>query len=154
LKPEKTLKKTTAYLENLKRAKKINVVVGLTKEKASSLVYPSGRSVVEVGTFHELGTENIPQRSFLRVPFALKKNDIQKILVKLFNGVAESGKDVVIQMEKAGVFLQNISKSAFTNKGFGTWPDIKEQTKKQKGSSGILIDKGLLRNSITYEVRE
>ena len=154
MKPEQMLKKATAYLKNLEKAKRLSLVVGLPKETATSKVYPSGRTVLEIGTFHEFGADDIPQRSFLRVPFAVKKNDIKKIFLKLFKAIAEKGADAETQMEKAGVFIQNISKEAFENKGFGTWPDIKTGTKTAKGSSGVLIDTGILRGSISYEVRD
>lgn len=154
MKPADTLKKTTAFLANLKRAKKMSLVVGLPKETATSKVYPSGRTALEIGAFHEFGAGNNPVRSFLRVPFAVKNNDIKKIFLKLFKGIAEKGADAKTQMGRAGVFLQNISKESFENKGFGAWPDIKAGTKAAKGSSAILIDKGILRSSISYEVRE
>lgn len=154
MKPQDTLKKTIAYLENLKRAKKMSLVVGLPKETATSKVYPSGKTVLEIGTIHEFGAGNNPVRSFLRVPFAVKNNDIKKVFFKLFKEIAEKGADAKTQMEKAGVFIENISKESFSNKGFGSWVDIKPGTKAAKGSSAVLIDKGILRGSISSEVRE
>lgn len=154
MKPADTLKKTTAYLKNLERAKKMSLVVGLPKETATSKIYPSGRTVLEIGSFHEFGDGNNPVRSFLRVPFAVKNNDIKKIFLRLFKDIAEKGADAETQMGKAGVFLQNISKESFSNKGFGAWPDIKPGTKTAKGSSAVLIDKGILRGSVSFEVRE
>lgn len=151
--PEQTLKKTIAYLTNLEQAKKLSVVVGLPKGTATSKIYPSGRTVLEIGTFHEFGQGNNPQRSFLRVPFAIKNKEIQKILLKLFKGVAEKGADAKDQLGRAGIFFENIAKQSFENKGFGTWDDIKPGTKAAKGSSAILLDKGILKGSISSEVR-
>lgn len=153
MKPAGTLKLTTSYLKNLEKAKRLSVVVGLPQGTATSKVYTTGKTVLEVGAIHEFGGDTIPQRSFLRVPFAIKRKEIEKAFLKLFNAIAEKGAKAEIQMGKAGVLLQNISKEAFTSKGYGTWPDIKQSTKNAKGSSGVLIDKGLLRGSITYEVR-
>ena len=151
--PEDTLKKTTAFFKNLEKAKRLSVVVGLPKETASGKIYPAGIPVLDIGSIHEFGAGDNPQRSFLRVPFSVRKKEIAKVFRKLFNEVAEKGADAETQLEKAGVFLQNISKQAFENDGYGTWKDIKPATKKAKGSSAVLIDKGILRGSITYEVR-
>lgn len=154
MRPEDTLKKTEAYLANLEQAKKLVVAVGLPKGKATSAIYGGGMNVVEVGSVHEYGAGNVPQRSFLRVPFKVKADKIRKSLIILFRGIAEKGADAEGQLEKAGVVFQNISKEAFETMGFGTWKDIKQSTKTKKGSSATLVDTGTLRNSITYEVRK
>ena len=52
-----------------------------------------------------------------------------------------------------GTVAVNISKGAFTTRGYGEWPDITQATKDAKGSSQVLIDTGILRGSITYVVR-
>jgi hypothetical protein len=153
MKPEETLKKTIAYLKNLEKAKRMVVAVGLPKGKASSAIYDNGSTVIDVGASHEFGAGRNPVRSFLRVPFKLKKEVITKGLVVLFRNIIEKGSKAETQLEKAGVMLQNISKESFETKGFGTWQDIKPATKAAKGSTGILMDSGTLRNSITYEVR-
>lgn len=153
MKPQDTLKQTADYLKNLEKAKRLIVAVGLPKGKATSAIYGDGMTVVEVGATHEYGAGNNSVRSFLRVPFKVKKEQIRKNMVALFRGIAEKGEDATKQLEKAGVILQNISKEAFETKGFGTWKDIKPVTKRAKGSSGVLIDTGILRGSITYEVR-
>ena len=153
MKPEEMLKKTTKYRENLEKAKRLVLAVGLPKGQASNAIYGDGMTVVEIGAIHEYGAGNNPVRSFLRVPFKIKKDQIQKNMTTLFRAIAEQGADGVAQMEKAGVMLQNISKEAFETKGFGTWKDIKASTKRKKGSSATLIDTGILRGAITYEVR-
>ena len=151
--PKEMLKKTTEYLNNLEKAKRLSVAVGLPKGEATSKVYGDGVTVVAVGTKHEFGEDNNPVRSFLRIPFKIKEKDIEKFLTKLFRDVVEKGADAETQLAKAGVFLENISKESFETKGFGLWKDIKPATKRIKGSSAILIDKGILRGSITSEVR-
>jgi hypothetical protein len=150
--PQSYLKKTADYLANLEKAKRSHIAVGLPKGQATAQVYGDGQTVVDIGTYHEFGL-GVPRRSFLADPFKLKKVTINKYLLKLFKEVFENGADAEIQLEKAGVLLQNISKEAFETNGFGTWKDITEATKAAKGSSAILIDTGILRGSITYEVR-
>ena len=157
MKPEDTLKKVTDYLKNLEKAKRLHIAVGLPKGEATSKIYGNGNTVVDIGTIHEFGLGN-PKRSFLNTPFRINKEKITKNLALLFKQIVENGASAENQLEKAGVFLQNISKESFENKGFGTWPDITEATIKAKTVRGkrgdaILIDNGILRGSITYEVR-
>lgn len=149
--PEETLKLTTAYLKELEKAKRLSVAVGLPEGEATRAIYNGGPTVVEVGSYHEYG-EGVPVRSFLRVPFKIHKEKISNTLTKLFKQIAEGGKSAENQMELAGVVFQNISKESFETRGYGTWQDITEETKEAKKSSGILIDTGILRGSITYEV--
>ncbi|ELI8238935.1 TPA: hypothetical protein ACPZHP_001389 [Yersinia enterocolitica] len=96
---------------------------------------------------------NIPERSFLRAPFTLKKAEINQAIE---NGVAAVGAgkmDAIKALNLIGVVARNISVKAFETAGYGTWPDIKAATKKAKKSSAPLIDTGALRGAVTWEVR-
>ncbi|EKN5088552.1 hypothetical protein ACROQ8_004682 [Yersinia enterocolitica] len=95
----------------------------------------------------------IPERSFLRAPFTLKKSEINQAIERGVAAVGSGKMDADKALNLIGVVARNISVKAFETAGYGTWPDIKEATKKAKGSSGILIDKGELRGVITWEVR-
>ena len=95
----------------------------------------------------------IPRRSFLRTPFNSKKDDLEKATVKQFQDVFERGKSAEQALGLIGTVAVNISKGAFTSRGYGEWPDITAGTKKAKGSGQTMIDTGTLRNSITYVVR-
>lgn len=97
---------------------------------------------------------DIPRRSFLRVPFATKKAEIADMLLKTFKAASEGKMTAEIALGRVGAFATNISKGAFTSRGYGQWPDIKASTKKRKGSSQPMIDTGTLRNSVTYVVRD
>jgi phage gpG-like protein len=151
--PKEMLNITKSMASSIYKAKKLVVAVGLPKGEATSKVYGDGTTVVTVAYWHEYGKGNNPQRSFLRVPFKAKEAAISNALVKSFKVVFEEGGDAETQLEKVGILLQNISKQAFRNNGFGTWPALKPSTIKSKGSSKPLIDTGILRGSITYEVR-
>lgn len=150
MKPEDVIKKTTAYLNNLEKSKRLKVKVGLPQETASGKAYGDGISVLQVGIWHEYGTKDIPMRSFIRAPFVEKREDVNKYISSQFNNVFEDGTDAEIALGRIGVKGTNICKEAFKTKGFGKWSALKPATIKDKGSSGILIDTGLLRNSITW----
>ena len=150
--PEQMLKNTTAYLKNLEKAKRGYVAVGLPAEEVGGTVYDDGQTVAQVGAQHEYGA-GVPRRSFLRTPFTAKQDDLTAAIAKQFEDVFQRGKKAEQALGLIGTVAVNISKGAFTTRGYGEWPDITDDTKDAKGSSQVLIDTGTLRNSITYVVR-
>lgn len=156
--PQETLALCERQLAAMEQAKRSVVKVGLPAgETATSKAYlsdgqKSAPTVLEVGIWHEYGTQFVPIRSFLRGPFELKKSEIARALEVQFNLVLEKGMPLDMGLGRVGLTAVNISKGAFRTKGYGVWPDIKQSTKNAKGSSGILIDTGLLRNSITWVI--
>jgi phage gpG-like protein len=151
--PEQMLKNTTAFYAEIEKAKKMHVAVGLPVEKVGGKVYGDGMSIIRIGAIHEFGYGPIPRRSFLRVPFATKKAEIADALVKEFKAVSEGKRTATQALGRVGIVAENISRGAFTTRGYGEWPDIKAATKKRKGSSKVMIDTGILRGSITSVVR-
>jgi len=150
--PEQMLENTTAYLKNLEKAKHGYVAVGLPAEEVGGTVYDDGQTVAQVGAQHEFGA-GVPRRSFLRTPFSAKKDELETAIAKQFADVFQRGKKTEQALGLIGTVAVNISKGAFTTRGYGEWPDISAATKEDKGSSQVLIDTGTLRNSITYVVR-
>ena len=146
------LKNTGAYLKNLEKAKRGHVAVGLPAEEVGGTVYDDGQTVAQVGAQHEFGA-GVPRRSFLRTPFSAKKDELETAIAKQFADVFQRGKKTEQALGLIGTVAVNISKGAFTTRGYGEWPDISAATKEDKGSSQVLIDTGTLRNSITYVVR-
>ncbi len=146
--PEQTLKAMTKQLTSMKSLVKKEVAVGVLASKATGRIYKSGSTVIQVAASHEYN-----DRSFLRMPQELKKKELDSFINKQMIKVL--GGDITVEkgLGLVGIFAVNISQDAFDSGGFGMWPDIKEETKKRKGSSAILIDKGILRNSVSWEVR-
>lgn len=108
-----------------------------------------------VGLIHEFGSNQIPRRSFLRVPIA---DNLQK---KLDSSGAFT-EDVLLEviregsvspwLEKAAVLGETIVHEAFDTGGFGLWPPWK--TPGYSNNTGqLLVDTQQLRNSITSEVK-
>ena len=142
------LKSLQKYAQTINDVKSKAVYVGLPKEKATKK-YQDGVSIIEIGAIHEYGFGNIPQRSFLRVPFAENKKAIDDFIQKRFK---MSGKDIspMQALEQIGVFAEGISKESFVK---NNWVANSPFTIARKGSSKPLIDTGNLRNSITSVVR-
>jgi len=153
LTPEQMLAKTTAYAKNIAKARRGYVAVGLPTEKVGGKVYGDGMTVIKVGAIHEYGAGNNPRRSFLRLPFTAKRDELTRAIAQQFEDVFQRGKSAEQALGLIGVTATNISKDAFTTRGYGQWPDIQQATKDAKGSSQVLIDAGTLRNSVTYVVR-
>ena len=147
------LKDLEKYAKTIDDVKNKAVYVGLPKEKATKK-YKEGESVIEVGATHEYGVGNIPQRSFLRVPFAENKKEIDEFIQKRFK---MSGKEIapIKALEQIGVFTEGISKESFVKNNWKELSNARKQQKIVNGKSGNtpLIDTGNLRNSITSVVR-
>ncbi len=152
LSPEQMARHTKDMAAKVAQAKRSNVAVGLPKEKIGGQVYGDGLTVIQVGAAHEYGA-GVPRRSFLRVPLQMQADKMDKVIVQQFRAAFETGQSIDQTLGIIGVQAVNIVKGAFTSRGYGTWPDISERTKAEKGSSQALIDTGTLRNSITYVVR-
>jgi hypothetical protein len=153
LTPQEMLNHTRKMADNIAKARRGSVAVGLPAEKVGGKVYGDGMAVIDVGAIHEYGAGNNPRRSFLRLPFTAKRDILTEAIAKQFKAVFEQGQDAGKALGLIGVTATNISKEAFVTRGYGQWPDIKQSTKNAKGSSQVLIDKGILRGSITYVVR-
>lgn len=157
------LKSLQKYAQTIDDVKNKAVFVGLPKEKATK-TYEDGMSVIRIGAIHEYGIGNNTERSFLRVPFAENKKEIDAFIQKRFE---MSGKEIspIKALEQIGVFAEGISKRSFVKNNWkanapitidGGWmrsASGKLFKVKGKGSSKPLIDTGVLRNSITSTVR-
>jgi len=75
--------------------------------------------------------------------------DMNKI-PELLNALPKEKEQI---LRKAGVFLEGAIKQKITQ-GDPSWPPLKPETIKRKGSSKPLIDTGKLRASITHKVED
>lgn len=107
--------------------------------------YPNGEYVASVGFWNEYGTINIPARPFFRNAIAKNK---QK-WIGAFQNFAKKAQDCESAMEMLGEIASGDIKDSITS--LNTPPNAPSTIKKKK-SSNPLIDTGLLRNSISYEV--
>lgn len=156
LTPAQMLAYTTSMAEQLAKMKKRAVFVGLPAENVGGKVYGDGMTILQIGAIHEYGAlqQGIPERSFLRVPFRTKANEINKGIAKQFERVASGKIDTEKGLGLIGALAVNISKGAFTSLGYGMWKPDTAETIRRKGSSQTLIDTGVLRSSISAVVRD
>lgn len=116
-----------------------------TFEADGALTPGAALTVAEVGAFHEFGTRNIPQRSFIRAWFdgAIQEN---KALVQSQLALVVAGRLPLEQaLERVALKCEADVKRRMRNR---IPPPLKPETIKRKGSSVPLIDTGQLRAAI------
>jgi hypothetical protein len=109
----------------------------------------------ELGLIHEFGSadRNIPPRSFLRMPLAVKSKEI---LSDAFKGAPELLKEGNVRMilARLGIACKKWIQTAFATRGFGAWLPDNLATVLRKGSNSPLIDTAQLRRSIASQVAD
>lgn len=138
------------YTNELKRIKeRINnkrVLVGLP---AGTGNYDDGTPIVIIGAIHEFGSADglIPERSFLRVPLQQNQDNIKRAFKALTGEVLRGEITTLNMLNQIGARAVGYCQEAIED---GIPPANAESTVKNKGSSTPLIDKGILKDSITH----
>lgn len=110
-------------------------------------------TLVEIATIHEFGTEHVPERSFIRSTFLVKKVDeLAAMQVKLARAIVMDGMDPMKALNILGAWGAAQVKNTITEDDVP--PPLAASTIARKGSTKPLVDTGLLKNSISYEVVE
>ncbi len=107
----------------------------------------------ELGLVHELGSveRNIPRRSFLRMPLALKTKEILTEAMVGAVALMVQG-NVKAVLKRLGISCEKWIGVAFATRGFGSWAPDRAETARRKGSNQPLIDTAQLRRSIASQV--
>lgn len=156
LNPDQTKRLMDRYLQQMERAKSAVVKVGLPSDKVGGKVYDDGSTIMEVGASHEYGTDHMPVRSFLRMPFDLKRREINAFIRQQFNAVLEDERSADDALEMIGIHASNISRAAFRTNGYGQWHPLSpatQEAKQEAGKTTPLVWTGLLRGAITWSVK-
>jgi len=134
-----------------------SVIVGITAEAGGDIHKnadgtPGGLTTVEIGAVHEFGSElaGIPERSFIRAGFD-DNVAANRVLTKRLALLVITGR---MSIRKALKILGLAMKTQIVRRiDKGIEPALKPATIARKGSSKPLIDKGQLKQSITFEVQ-
>jgi phage gpG-like protein len=113
----------------------------------------SPMTLVEIAAVHEFGSRDgrIPERSFLRSTFLIRRvNALAAMQTKLAKAIVTDGMDPSKALAILGAWGAAEVKNTFTE--IDIPPPLAESTIARKGSSRPLVDTGLLKNSISYEV--
>jgi hypothetical protein len=147
------------------------VRVGILGSKATKEHKGSDLPNADIGTFHEFGTKNMPQRSFLMMPIGEKLNfnademkDMRKFLFKqLF--IKKAPQEFYKGLLSKALEIVN---NAFATGGFGEWKPLSDITYARRSKKlpqrvtkrsltywfnhPILTDTGQLRRSISGKI--
>ncbi len=140
------------YIETKKAAADINnrrVTIGIhgkDDNRASALTN------VLIGTIHEYGAGNNPERSFLRKTIDNHASEYAAYALELSGKVLDRKMDSERALGLLGEKVKADVIRTFNQNEIR--PDISEARKKQKGSSTVLIDTAALKQSIDYVVRK
>ncbi len=116
----------------------------------SAPAYPDGTSQAEVAFWNEFGTENIPERSFIRSTADEKRGNYTRTMKGEALKIMAGKSTVKVSLEKVGLLAQGHVRKKIKNLKS---PPNAPATIKAKGSSNPLIDTGLMLQSINYEVK-
>ena len=142
-------KKFKAEMEQA--AKKPHAVVGVWGEKASETHANSVVPNILIATVHEFGTDQIPERSYIRNTVDLKGKEIESTMAKQVDLISLGKATTETVLERLGLFVKGLIQRRISD---GIPPPLKEKTIERKKSSKPLVDTGQLRASILHEVRK
>ncbi len=109
-----------------------------------------GLTIGDIATFHEFGTQVIPQRSYLRGWFDERQEFIARTLRTQFQAVVEGKRPVEQAAERVALAFEGDVKQRILE---NIPPPLAPATIKRKGSSLALVDRGQLRAAIRAIVR-
>jgi hypothetical protein len=124
--------------------------------KTKSTVEGSGADTVMIAAIQEFGVpeKGIPERSFIRAPFAAHKTECVGLLKIEIKKAYEGRGDIPKALDRLGLKMVSFMRTAikFSSGGNEPYPPNAPSTIEKKGSSRPLVDTGQLLRSITHEV--
>ena len=150
------IKLDTKFLDDImgEVKKKYEIKVGILAGKDAR---KGDNSNATIGLKHEFGSisENIPSRSFIRVPL-MEKLPERKAEIARVSGEAIKQKNFKKVFVKIGSEALDIIDGAFRTGGYGKWKPLSERRIKEKEEQGlsenILMATTQLRRAQTFEV--
>lgn len=138
-----------ALMKRVLGASNLVLTVGIQDEKATEPHAQSGLTNAELGTIHEFGAKNVPERSFIRATVDDKKQYVD--VIRQLALLVVDGKANVPQA--LGILGEKVVSDIRTKIENKIPPPLDKKTIARKGSSTPLIDTGQLKNSITWRVK-
>lgn len=133
----------------LPKRTKIEVTVGVHAAEAGSS-HGEGLTVGDIATFHEFGTQTVPQRSFVRSWYDERQAFIADTLRTQLQAVIAGKRPIEQAAERIALAFEGDVKRRIAQ---NIPPPLAPATIARKGSSVALIDTGQLRNAIRGQVK-
>lgn len=134
------------FIEQLQVAKTTEVVIGIHEVDKND----EGLTVAEYAAYNEFGTEDIPERSFMRSTFDEKVRQIESDMKAEYGKVADGKSTVYRALSIVGLKHETDIKEKIRS---GVNPPNAEYTIAKKGSDKTLIDTGAMINHVRYIIR-
>ena len=138
------------FVAEMKKAKDCYVAIGLHEDAGE---YKDGTSVVNVGLWNEFGTDNIPERAWMRTTIDENQGALEEFRKGLIEKVQAGNLTVRQALEKIGMRIQVLLQNKI---GSNMEPENAPSTLKAKARAGqgsrTLIATGLMQRSVTYKV--
>lgn len=115
-----------------------------------------GVAMAELAAIHEFGSpaRNIPERSFIRSTFKSRREDLQRLLVRLARAIVAERMEPREALEILGLWGATAVKRQITGRLVVPRLDESEagqRTIRRKGSDVTLVDTALMVNAITWQ---
>ena len=120
--------------------------VGIQKDAGENF---AGESIAEYAAKNEYGSRRIPERSFIRSTIDQKRPQIFKLIANEFDKTLKLRISPERALKVVGTYVETEIKKKITALRS---PPNSPVTIKRKGSSNPLIDSGLMRQSIRYNI--
>lgn len=134
----------TAIIEELNALHDAGVKVGIQGDAGSE----DGVDLIDIALYNEFGTEDIPERPFIRDAAQKYEGDTLKVMEHLYGKVVDGLATVDQVQETLGQYYQDKQQEHIRS---GPWAPNAPSTIAKKGSSQPLIDKGRLIQAVRYE---
>lgn len=131
-----------------KLEKKPYVKIGYPEDKSSTNANKEGTNfvtVLDVALWHEFGTVNLPERSFVRAAFDQNRKKYEKLNKELLVKIYSNKMTVEKALDILGLTIENDIKTFIKN------GEVDPESNRAIEEGGVtLIDTAQLLNSITY----
>lgn len=134
------------YFMQLDKLENYEVWVGFPD---SSVTYEDDTSVVEIATYNEYGTSDIPSRPFMTQSFENKEYEIKKVCEDA-NASISNGGSADSAFNKIGETCKEIIQNEIEN---GSFEPNADSTILKKGFDQPLIDTGTMKDSVDFVVK-
>lgn len=134
------------FQRQLREARTIEVVVGVQQGEMNS----DGEQIATYAAANEFGTEEIPERSFMRSAFDENVSELQQEMEGRYQQMMRGALTTRQALGLVGLKLQDMIKDKISS---NIPPPNSEATIERKGSSRTLIDTSAMKNSIHYIYR-
>jgi hypothetical protein len=129
-------------------------VITIGFQGSTALVkYPGGPNVATVAMFNEFGTENMPERQFMRRTVSANRQKIGAESARLLGQVATLKLGAMEALDQLGRFVAEAMSAQIDQSKRWATPNA-PSTADAKGGDQPLVDTGLMQESITWAIRK